>query len=141
MRIHIINGPNLNLLGTREVDIYGDTSFEVFYAKLQQQNPGCHFRYFQSNVEGAIVDSIQLAHKSSDALVINPAAYSHTSVAIADALATLHIPCIEVHISNIYKREIYRHVSLTGAQCKAVISGAGLYGYQMAVDCILHGSI
>jgi 3-dehydroquinate dehydratase II len=134
MRIHIINGPNLNLLGTRETDIYGSKSFEDYLVELQAANTNCVITYFQSNVEGDIINDIQNVNANADALVINPAGYSHTSVAIADALAIVTVPVIEVHISNIYKREVYRHITLTGAKCDAVISGAGLDGYQLAIS-------
>ncbi len=132
--IYIINGPNLNLLGTREPDIYGSERFELFLEKLQQQFPETKLKYRQSNIEGELVNFIQEAGKKATAIVINAAAYSHTSVAIADAIKAVALPTIEVHISNIYSRESFRHHSYLSAVSLAVISGCGLDGYRLAID-------
>lgn len=137
MRIAIINGPNLNLQGTREPEIYGTETFEQLIQSWKNEFPGIEMIYFQSNVEGELINYIQQCGQSCDGLVINPAGYSHTSVALADALKTLKIPAIEVHISNIYNREPYRHVSLTGAACKGVISGLGTRGYAVAIAYLI----
>lgn len=134
MNIHIINGPNLNLLGSREVEIYGDKSFDEYLKELKTNFPEVTITYFQSNIEGEIIDSIHKCRKETDGLIINAGGYSHTSVAIADALGVLSIPIVEVHISNIYKRESYRHESLTATKCIGVISGFGLPGYEMAIN-------
>lgn len=133
MRIVIINGPNLNLLGTREPELYGSVPFEDFFEKLKLRFPDIELKYLQSNIEGVLIDYIQQCETSADGIILNPAGYSHTSVAMADTLAALSIPVIEVHISNIYSREEYRHTSLTGAQCRGVISGLGLEGYALAL--------
>lgn len=137
MRITIINGPNLNLLGTRETAIYGSERFEDFLEQLKARFPKVELVYLQSNIEGVLIDCIQQCNGSSQALIINPAGYAHTSVAIADALASLDIPAIEVHISNIYAREEYRHTSLTASKCKGLISGLGLEGYALALRFLL----
>jgi 3-dehydroquinate dehydratase II len=133
MKLHIINGPNLNLLGTREVDIYGSESFESYLDYLRKQYPHIELSYFQSNIEGEIIDNLQSYSTQCDGIIINPAGYSHTSVAIADAIAAILAPCVEVHISNIYAREEFRHTSYTAAKCCAVISGAQLQGYELAL--------
>lgn len=137
MRITIINGPNLNLLGTRETAIYGSERFEDFLEQLKARFPKVELVYLQSNIEGVLIDCIQQCNGSSQALIINPAGYAHTSVAIADALASLDIPAIEVHISNIYAREEYRHTSLTASKCQGMISGLGLEGYALALRFLL----
>jgi 3-dehydroquinate dehydratase II len=137
MKIAIINGPNLNLLGTREVDIYGGESFESFYAALQKQFPSIEFSYFQSNVEGELVNEIQRAGFSYDGIIINPAGYTHTSVAIGDAIAAITTPVVEVHISNIFAREEFRKLSHVSAKAKGVISGLGLKGYSLAINYFL----
>ena len=134
MVISIINGPNLNLLGTREKDIYGDTSFDVFLEKLKTGFPGISFEYFQSNVEGELVNAIQEAASKNDGIILNAAAYTHTSVAIADAVAAINIPVIEVHISNVLSREEYRHTSLIGPVCSGTIFGFGLNSYHLAAE-------
>lgn len=133
-RIAIINGPNLNLLGIREPEMYGTTSFESFFEALRIANPSVHLSYFQSNVEGALIDYMQSIMHDIDGIICNPGGYSHTSVALADCMKAVHAPIVEVHISNIYKRESYRHVSLTAASAVGVISGLGLTGYQLALD-------
>ena len=137
MNIHIINGPNLNLLGTREVDIYGNKSFEIYFKELQQQFPLVKLSYFQSNVEGDIINEIQRVGFNSQGIVFNPAGYSHTSVAIADAVAAIQSPVVEVHISNIFAREEYRKHSFVSAKAKAVLSGFGLDGYRLAIDWLM----
>lgn len=137
MHIHIINGPNLNLLGKREIDIYGNQSFESYITALQQQFNGITITYFQSNIEGELINEIQRVGFSVDGIVFNPAGYSHTSVAIADAIAAITSPVVEVHISNIYAREEYRKNSFVSARAKGVITGLGLYGYKLAIDWLV----
>lgn len=134
-KILVINGPNINMLGVREPDIYGSESFgdllEFIYASADEA--GLEVECFQSNSEGAIVDKIQLAFGVFDGIVINPAAYTHTSVAIPDALKAVGIPAVEVHISDIFKREAYRQVSYTSEACQATIAGKGFEGYREAI--------
>lgn len=137
MRIAIINGPNLNLQGTRETEIYGKETFGQLLQQWQNKFDTVEIIYFQSNLEGELINYIQECNRSCDAIIINPAGYSHTSVAIADALKAINIPSIEVHISNIYSREVYRHISLTGANCRGVISGLGVDGYALALSYII----
>lgn len=138
MRIKIINGPNLNMLGKRQPELYGSLSFEAYFAGLQAMFGGHELSYFQSNHEGAIIDAIQeMMAGAYDGLVINPAAYTHTSIAIADALAMLTIPVVEVHISNIYEREAFRQHSFVRAIAAETIVGKGLDGYKMAIDFLL----
>jgi 3-dehydroquinate dehydratase II len=133
MKIAIINGPNLNLLGTREVGIYGQENFESFFKELQQKFPAMEFSYFQSNVEGELVNELQRAGFSAAGIIFNPGGYTHTSVAIGDAIAAITAPVIEVHISNIFAREEFRKISHVSAKAKGVISGLGLKGYELAV--------
>ena len=137
MKIHIINGPNLNLLGKREPDKYGFTSFEVFLKSLRSLYPEIQFEYFQSNIEGEIIDEIQKADIASDGIIINPAGYTHTSVSIADAVAAAKIPVAEVHITNISAREEFRHKSLVGRYCLGTVTGFGLDGYRLATEAII----
>jgi 3-dehydroquinate dehydratase II len=137
MRILILNGPNLNLLGTREPHIYGSTSFDDFLPELRKSYPTDDIQLRQSNIEGELVEALQQAPARYDAVVLNAAGYSHTSVALRDTVATLSIPVIEVHISNIHSREEFRHNSLTGSVSKGVISGLGLDGYRLAIDHLL----
>jgi len=137
MKIHIINGPNLNLLGKREPDKYGFTSFEVFLKTLRSLYPDIQFEYFQSNIEGEIIDEIQKADIASDGIILNPAGYTHTSVSIADAVAAVKVPVAEVHITNISAREEFRHVSLTGKYCSGSVIGFGLDGYRLATEAII----
>ncbi len=137
MKIHIINGPNLNLLGKREPELYGTESFEDFFLKLQQKHPEIALFYFQSNSEGALIDELQRVGFESDGIILNPAAYTHYSYAIADTLAALHSPVIEVHISDIDQREDFRKVSLTAPYCQLQIKGLGLKGYEQALDFLL----
>ncbi len=133
MNILIINGPNLNLLGVREKSIYGDSSFESYFEELKVKFPQISFSYYQSNVEGELINKLHEAGFSFDGIVLNGGGYTHTSVAIADAIAAISTPVVEVHISNIYAREEFRHVSLTGKNCKGVLTGFGFDGYRMAV--------
>ena len=137
MKITIINGPNLNLLGRRETKIYGEQSFEDYLTELREAFPGIDIEYFQSNVEGEIVDKLQDAGFSADGIILNAAAYTHTSVAIGDAVVAIESPVIEVHISNVYARESYRHESRIGPHCKGVIAGFGLMGYRLALEAFL----
>jgi len=137
MRIQIINGPNLNLLGTREPEIYGGRSFENYLEDLQLLLPQITFTYFQSNIEGELVNVIQSAGKESDGVIINPGGYTHTSVAIADAIASIIPPVIEVHISNLLSREEFRHKSITGRYCAGTIMGLGLDGYRLAAEALM----
>lgn len=138
MHIQIINGPNLNLLGTRQPELYGAVSFEAYLPQLQERFPEHRISYFQSNHEGQLIDKIQeLIDGGADGLVLNPAAYGHTSIAIADALAMLSVPVIEVHISNIYERESFRHHTYTAAIAREVIAGMGMKGYEVAVEKLL----
>lgn len=133
MKIAIINGPNLNLLGKRETDIYGNESFEVFFQKIKTAFPKIELQYFQSNIEGELIDAIQKFGFSSDGIVINPGGYTHTSVAIGDAIAAIPAKVVEVHISNIFGREEFRKISYVSAKSKGVITGLGLKGYEMAI--------
>ena len=134
MKIAIINGPNLNLLGVREVDIYGEESFASFFDKLQQKFTSVEFLYYQSNVEGELINKIQEVGFSFNGIIFNPGGYTHTSVAIGDAIAAITSPVIEVHISNIFGREEIRKLSHVSAKAKGVISGLGLKGYELAID-------
>lgn len=137
MKIAIINGPNLNLLGKREPGIYGNQSFEQFFETLQAQYPQVSFTYFQSNIEGELVTELQRAGFETDGIVLNPAAYTHTSVAIGDAIAAIKAPVIEVHISNVHAREDFRKISHVSAKSAGSIIGLGMKGYALAVDYLL----
>ena len=137
MKIAIINGPNLNLLGKREPGIYGDQSFEKFLEELKSKYPQVAFTYYQSNVEGELVNEIQRAGFEADGIVLNPAAYTHTSVAIGDAVAAIKAPVIEVHISNVHAREEFRKLSHVSAKAAGSIIGLGLKGYELAVQWFL----
>jgi 3-dehydroquinate dehydratase-2 len=134
MKILILNGPNLNLLGKREPDVYGDTSFETYFSGLQQRFKNCELSYFQSNHEGAIIDKIHEVGFSYDGIVLNAGAYTHTSIAIHDAIKAITTPVIEVHISNIHTREEFRHKSMIAAACKGAIVGLGLASYDLAIS-------
>lgn len=136
MKIQIINGPNLNLLGKREPGKYGSESFEERLEKLRKLFPEVSIDYFQSNVEGEIINRIHETGFSYDGIVINPGAYTHTSVAIADAVAAVKSPVIEVHITNIATREEFRHNSLVGRYCAGSIVGLGLDGYRLAIEAL-----
>ena len=135
MEIAIINGPNLNLLGTREPGVYGSQSFEEYLEELRTSFPDISFSYFQSNIEGELIDRLQAT--KADGIVLNAGGYTHTSVAIADAVAAIDIPVVEVHISNVYAREDYRHESKMAKNCKGVIAGFGLNSYKLAVDSLV----
>ncbi|MEO5684842.1 MAG: type II 3-dehydroquinate dehydratase [Chitinophagaceae bacterium] len=134
MKIAIINGPNLNLLGKREPGIYGNESFETFFNKLKAVYPQVTFSYFQSNVEGELINEIQRAGFDADGIVMNPGGYTHTSVAIGDAIAAVKAPLIEVHISNVHAREDFRKLSHVSAKAAGSIIGLGLKGYELAVQ-------
>ncbi len=133
MKLLFINGPNLNLLGTREQNVYGNQTFETYFADLKTKYPALQLDYFQSNVEGELINHIHAADKKYDGIILNAGAYTHTSIAIADAIAAINTPIVEVHISNIFTREDYRHVSYLGKHCKGSISGFGLTGYELAL--------
>ena len=140
MKIQIINGPNLNLLGKREPGIYGSKSFEEYFTELTAKYDGIvELSYYQSNVEGELINKLHEVGFSWDGIVINMGAYTHTSVAIADAIAGIKTPVIEVHISNIYAREEFRHISLSGRNCKGVLTGFGMDGYRLAIENLLAG--
>jgi 3-dehydroquinate dehydratase-2 len=134
MKIAIINGPNLNLLGTREPDIYGNKTLEQINRDLTLMFPEIEFSFFQTNVEGEFINHIHNTAKNCDVFIINAAGYSHTSVAIADAIAAVKKPAIEVHLSNIFAREEYRRGSIIGSKCNGTISGFGWYSYVLAVE-------
>jgi 3-dehydroquinate dehydratase-2 len=136
-RIVIINGPNLNLLGKREPEIYGALNFDEFLPQLRNLFPEVTIDYYQSNVEGELINKLHDVGFSADGIVFNAGGYTHTSVAIADAVAAISTPVIEVHISNVYAREDYRHVSLMAKNCKGVIAGLGLDGYKLAILSLL----
>lgn len=137
MNIIIINGPNLNLLGKREPSIYGNQSFEEYLVKLKEEYPSVNISYYQSNVEGELIDIIQETGFISDGIVLNAGAYTHTSVAIADAIRAIKCPVIEVHISNTYKREEFRHKSYLTAACLGTILGFGMDSYRLAVEALV----
>lgn len=137
MNIQIINGPNLNLLGVREKSIYGDTGFETYLSELQNRYPDLVINYYQSNVEGEIINKLHEVGFNYDGIVLNAGAYTHTSVAIADAIAGITTPVIEVHISNVYKREEFRHTSMLARNCRGVIAGFGLDSYRLAIESLL----
>jgi 3-dehydroquinate dehydratase-2 len=133
-RIIIVNGPNLNLLGKRETDVYGHQDFESYLAVLIKIYSELRLEYFQSNVEGELINKLHEVGFSYDAIILNPGGYTHTSIALADAIAAISTPVVEVHISNIHAREEMRHTSLTGARCAGIISGFGLRGYELALE-------
>jgi 3-dehydroquinate dehydratase II len=137
MKIAIINGPNLNLLGKREVDIYGEESFDYYLKTLREKYVSVEISYFQSNVEGELINEIQSLGFSYDGIIFNPGGYTHTSVALGDAIAAITTPLIEVHISNIFDREDFRKLSYVSAKAKGVISGLGLKGYELALEYFL----
>ena len=136
MKILILNGPNLNLLGKREPEIYGAVSFEAYFPQLRERFPRHEISYFQSNHEGVLIDQLQASEGQYDAVVINPGAYAHTSIAIADCIRAISIPVVEVHISDITKREPYRRHSYTAEACLKCISGIGLKGYDEAIEVL-----
>lgn len=137
MKIQIINGPNLNLLGVREPGIYGNLGFDEYIAQLRTMYSILQIDYYQSNVEGELINKLHEVGFEYDGIVINAGGYTHTSVALADAIAAINTPVIEVHVSNIYAREEYRHISLTGKNCKGVLTGFGLDGYRLAIESLL----
>ncbi|SDD30448.1 3-dehydroquinate dehydratase [Mucilaginibacter pineti] len=139
MKIQIINGPNLNLLGVREKSIYGNTSFESYLEELRKRYANITINYYQSNVEGEIINKLHEIGFEYDGIVINAGAYTHTSIAIADAIAAINTPVIEVHISNVHKREEFRHTSMLAASCRGVIAGFGMDSYRLAVEYLIAG--
>jgi 3-dehydroquinate dehydratase-2 len=140
MKIAVINGPNLNLLGKRQPEIYGKKSFEDFIPELKNKFPDVTFIFFQSNVEGELINTVQEKGFKCDGLIVNMGGYSHTSIAIADAISAVPAPVIEVHLSNIFSREDYRHFSIVGSKCMGSISGFGLHSYELAVEAMLNYS-
>lgn len=137
MKIIIINGPNLNLVGTREPDIYGRETFESYFERLQIEFPTITLHYFQSNHEGYIIDKLHEVGFSYDGIILNAGGLSHTSIAIADAIAAIRTPVVEVHISNVFEREAFRHHSYLSANCVGCIIGFGLRGYELAIEYFL----
>ena len=136
MRIQIINGPNINLLGKRELSIYGAVSFEDYFQELKERYPGVEMDCFQSNVEGVMIDKIQEVGFSCDGIVLNAGAYTHTSIALQDAIRSITAPVIEVHISNVHAREEFRHKSMIACACRGVICGFGLDSYRLAIEAL-----
>ncbi|MEO5998986.1 MAG: type II 3-dehydroquinate dehydratase [Chitinophagaceae bacterium] len=134
MKIAIINGPNLNLLGKREPGIYGAEGFDSFFERLQSQFPEIAFTYYQSNVEGELINELQRFGFDYDGIILNPGGYTHSSVALGDAIAAISSPVIEVHISNVHAREEFRRISHVSAKCRGTIAGLGLKGYELAVE-------
>lgn len=134
MKIIILNGPNLNLLGKREPTIYGNETFEMYFEKLQQKFPQVSLTYFQSNIEGEIIDKLHEVGFDFEGIILNAAAYTHTSVGIADAVKAIQTPVVEVHISNIHAREEFRHHSFIAPNAKGIIVGFGLKGYELAIQ-------
>ena len=137
MKLKIINGPNLNLLGTRETAIYGTATFGSFFEMLQKKYPGVELSYYQSNIEGELIDCLQEAGFSYDGIILNAGAYTHTSVGIGDTVKAIDCPVVEVHISNTFSREDFRHKSYISAGAKGVIVGFGLESYQLAIESYL----
>lgn len=140
MRLLILNGPNLNLLGKREPEVYGHTSFEDFFVELKNKFPQVQFDYFQSNIEGELINKLHEVGFSFDGIIFNPGAYTHTSVAIGDAVAGIKSPVIEVHLSNVFAREEFRHISYVAPKAIGSICGLGLDGYRLAVEYFLKKS-
>lgn len=136
MKIQIINGPNLNLLGRREPGIYGSSSFDDYLQKLRATYPDVEINYYQSNIEGELIDKMQQIGFSCDGIVLNAGAYTHTSIALQDCIRSLQAPVIEVHISNVHKREEFRHHSMISCACAGVICGFGLDSYRLAVEAL-----
>ncbi|MEZ4811394.1 MAG: type II 3-dehydroquinate dehydratase [Allomuricauda sp.] len=137
MKLIIINGPNLNLLGKREPEVYGNTTFEDYFGQLQTKFPQAELEYFQSNVEGELIDKIQEVGFDHDGIILNAASYTHTSIGIGDAVKAIEAPVVEVHISNTHKREEFRHVSYISSGAKGVILGFGLQSYDLAIQSFL----
>ncbi len=140
MKLIIINGPNLNLLGKREPEVYGTESFEVYLKKLRKEFPEITIEYYQSNIEGEVIDVLQKVGFVYDGIILNAGGYTHTSVSIADAIKSIHVPVVEVHISNIFARESFRHQSLLSPFVKGSISGFGLDSYRLAVESFLRST-
>jgi 3-dehydroquinate dehydratase-2 len=138
MKIAIINGPNLNLLGVREPEVYGKQTFEQYYNDLVEKYSNIEFEYYQSNIEGELINKLQEVGFSYGGIIINPGGYTHTSVALGDAIAAIQAPVIEVHISNVAAREDFRKISHVSAKCKGTISGLGLKGYELALRFFLN---
>ena len=138
MRIQIVNGPNLNLLGVREPGIYGSDSFETYLPLLRTRYPDVEINYYQSNIEGKLIDKMQAVGFDFDGIILNAGAYTHTSLALQDALRAVTTPAIEVHISNVHKREVFRHQSFISCACIGVICGFGLDSYRLAVEALLN---
>lgn len=138
MRIQIINGPNINLLGKREPSIYGAVTFEDYLAELRENYPNIQIDYYQSNIEGEIINKAHETGFDYDGIILNAGAYTHTSIAIQDAIKAIKTPVIEVHISNVHARESFRHVSMIACACKGVICGFGLHSYRLAVEAFLN---
>lgn len=139
LRIAIINGPNLNLLGKREPSVYGNQSFEAYFADMHKLFPQVEFSYFQSNVEGDLVGELQRVGFDYDGIILNPGGYTHTSVAIGDAIASITTPVVEVHISNVHAREDFRKISHVSAKARGTIMGLGLRGYELAARYFTEG--
>ena len=139
MKIQIINGPNLNLLGVREENIYGNRDFENFFESLKERFPKAELHYYQSNIEGEIINKLHEVGFSFNGIVLNAGAYTHTSIAIHDGIGAIKTPVVEVHISNIYAREEFRHKSIITSKCKGLISGFGLESYAMALNFLMSG--
>ena len=137
MKIQIINGPNLNLLGMREPGIYGSSSFDEYLPELRKQFPDVEIDYFQSNVEGSLIDKMQEVGFSCDGIVLNAGAYTHTSIALQDCIRSLKCPVVEVHISNVHRREEFRHKSMISCACVGVICGFGLDSYRLAIEGLI----
>ena len=139
MKIQIINGPNLNLLGTREPGIYGSSTFETYLEQLRKTFPEVEIEYNQSNVEGELINRLQEVGFSYDGIVLNAGAYTHTSIALQDCIRSLKTPVVEVHISNVHKREEFRHHSYISCACIGVICGFGMDSYRLAIEALIHG--
>lgn len=139
-KIAIINGPNLNLLGKREPEIYGSVAFESLLDNLRSEFPEAEIIYYQSNIEGELITAVQDHGFDTNGIILNPGGYTHTSVALRDAITSIEAPVVEVHISNVYAREDFRHISLISGKCKALITGMGLHSYRAAMTFLLQDS-
>ena len=137
MKLLILNGPNLNLLGTRDISVYGAETFDSYYMKAKAKFSKIDFEFYQSNVEGELIDKLHEVGFTFDGVIFNAGGYTHTSVAIADAVEAIKTPVVEVHISNVYAREEYRHISLMAKNCKGVIAGLGLHSYDLAIQSFI----
>ena len=137
MKVLIINGPNINLIGKREPSIYGSQTFEQYFTQLKEAYSSVEFSYFQSNIEGELIDKLQEVGFTYDGIILNAGAYTHTSIALLDAIRSITTPTIEIHISNTQAREPYRHNSMIAAACKGIICGFGLNSYRLAVEALL----